>query len=69
MRLLPCSPPCAFVPVGTAQATPGINVAGVPAQANAAGLNSGAKYARYFMPWSDAEPQKGVLVPSTSVAR
>jgi hypothetical protein len=57
---------CAFVPVATAHAAaPGINVAGVPTQGNVQQvINSGAKYARYFMLWSDAEPQKGALVPS-----
>jgi hypothetical protein len=50
---------------GARAATPGINVAGVP---NAASVGqviaSGAKYARFFLLWSDAEPANGQLSPA-----
>lgn len=41
-------------------ATPGVNVGGLPSDANTADvIASGAKYARFFLLWSDAEPAKG----------
>ncbi len=48
---------------GSAQAaTPGINVAGVPTAGNAAQvIATGAKYARYFVLWSDMQPTPGAL--------
>jgi hypothetical protein len=46
-------------------ATPGINVAGVPSATNVQQvINSGAKYARYFFLWSDAQPSRGALSPA-----
>jgi len=55
-----------LLPAGAARAaTPGINVAGVPTQASVQQvIATGAKYARFFLLWSDAEPSRGVLVPS-----